>query len=121
MLNIRLLTIFLILISFTSAAMGAKKISGRVLDGENQPVIGANVYWEKSRKGTTTDLDGRFELNRVASEKKLVASYIGYTPAIVEVNDSDEEINIFLKGEIELQEVVVSERRAGTIASRTSV
>ncbi|WP_085535300.1 TonB-dependent receptor [Massilibacteroides vaginae] len=121
MLKIRQSSIILLLLFISFSVLAGKKITGRVLDKSNQPVIGANVYWEKSRKGTTTDLDGRFELNREGGEARLVASYIGYTPATVDVGDADQKIEISLKGEIELQEVVVSERRAGTIASRTSV
>jgi len=121
MLKIRQLNIILLMLFLSFSTFAGKKITGRVLDRSNQPVIGANVYWEKSRTGTTTDLDGRFELNREGAETRLVASYIGYTPAFVEVDDTDQAIEIKLKGEIELQEVVVSERKAGTVTSRTSV
>lgn len=121
MLRIRQSNIILFFLLFSFSVFAGKKITGRVLDGSNQPIIGANVYWENSRKGTTTDLDGRFELNKENSDKRLVASYIGYTPLTKEIADSDNTVELVLKGEIELQEVVISERRAGTIASRTSV
>lgn len=111
--------LFSLLITFPVFA--GKKITGRVLDESKQPIIGANVYWEKSHKGTTTDLDGRFELNKEDADVRLIASYIGYTPVTTEINNSNIKVEIVLKGEIELQEVVISERRAGTIASRTSV
>ncbi|MDD4515106.1 TonB-dependent receptor [Massilibacteroides sp.] len=121
MLSVRKSSIVILLLLFTFSAFAGKKITGRVIDESNQPIIGANVYWEKSRKGTTTDLDGRFELEKESSDTRLVASYIGYTSGIIDVSQSDKDIEIKLKGEIELQEVVISERKAGTIASRTSV
>lgn len=121
MLLIRQSNIIILFLLFSFTAFAGKKITGRVLDESNQPVIGANVYWEKSRKGTTTDVNGYFELNKESSDLHLIASFIGYTSARTAIDESDVNVEIQLKGEIELQEVVVSERRAGTIASRTSV
>ena len=40
---------------------------------------------------------------------------------VTPVDEKDDAMQIFLKGEIALDEVVVSERKMGTIASRTSV
>lgn len=53
--------------------------------------------------------------------KNLVVSYIGYTTAVVPVEDTSKPLRIVLVGEVALQEVVISERKMGTIASRTSV
>ncbi len=98
-----------------------KPVKGQVVDENNQPVIGANVYWEGTQSGTTSDIDGYFEIEKKEGHTHLVVSYIGYTTSITEVNNSSEELRITIKGEVALQEVVVSERKMGTIASRTSV
>ena len=98
-----------------------KKVKGRVYDENKQPIIGANVYWEGTQVGTTSDMDGNFELERKSNNKNLVVSYIGYTTEVTPVNDNNQELEIFLKGEVALQEVVVSERKQGTINSRFSV
>lgn len=117
--HFRLIILFL---SFTFSAFGAgKKLTGRVFDDSRQPVIGANVYWEKTNRGTTTDQNGYFEITKNNSDTRLVASYIGYTPVVTAIDDAENDLKIILKGEIELMEVVVSERRSGTITSRTSV
>ena len=46
---------------------------------------------------------------------------IGYMTEVTPVDEKDDAMQIILKGEIALDEVVVSERKMGTIASRTSV
>ena len=96
-------------------------VKGHVYDENKQPVIGANVYWEGTQEGTTTDLQGFFTLKSKGPEANLVTSYIGYQTVAVAVKDSKEPLVIVLKGEVSLDEVVVSERKVATISSRTSV
>ncbi|HBG42135.1 MAG TPA: hypothetical protein DDW85_12135, partial [Porphyromonadaceae bacterium] len=55
-----------------------KTVTGQVLDGNNQPVIGANIIEEGApSNGTITDIDGYFSL-QVAEDAILKISYIGY-------------------------------------------
>lgn len=107
--------------TLTWAEDSGKKVKGRVCDENKQPIIGANVYWEGTQNGTTSDVDGNFELERKGDSKNLVVSYIGYMTEVTPVDEKDDAMQIILKGEIALDEVVVSERKMGTIASRTSV
>lgn len=111
----------IIIITFFAVCAQAKDVKGHVFDDNNQPIIGANVYWEGTQQGTTTDVDGAFVLDTRNGSNKLVISYIGYTTLVLPVTNPDEPLKITLKGEVALQEVVISERKMGTIASRTSV
>ncbi|MDH6357174.1 TonB-dependent receptor [Parabacteroides sp. PF5-9] len=114
--------IIVLLIALAPFSLWAENVvKGHVYDENSQPVIGANVYWEGTQDGTTSDVDGYFELKQKAGEKNLVVSYIGYTSTVIAVKQADELLRVVLKGEVALDEVVVSERRMGTIASRTSV
>lgn len=113
------LTILLFLIAIPVSA--EKLVKGHVLDEQEEPIIGANIYWEGTQQGTTSDADGYFELKGKENAKSLVVSYIGYTTAVVPVEDTSKPLRIVLVGEVALQEVVISERKMGTIASRTSV
>ena len=74
-----------ILISFTllllaHSALSAAALKGRVRDAETgEPLPGANVYLENADRGTSTGLDGEFEIPGVAEgSHTLVASFIGY-------------------------------------------
>lgn len=66
-----------------SARSGAKEIqqqktvSGRIVDEQGEPVIGANVVEKGTTNGTVTDADGRFSLS-VSPNAVLHVSYIGY-------------------------------------------
>lgn len=107
--------------AFAEADNTGKKVRGHVYDENKQPIIGANVYWEGTQVGTTSDTDGHFELERNGKSKNLVVSYIGYATEVTPVAEGGDAVRIILKGEVALDEVVVSERKMGTIASRTSV
>lgn len=111
----------ILLITFFAISARAEDVKGHVFDNNNQPVIGANVYWEGTQQGTTTDIDGAFKLATRKSTNNLVVSYIGYTTFVMPVTNANEPLKITLKGELALEEVVISERKMGTIASRTSV
>jgi len=68
----------LIVIS-TNEGFGRHEISGRVLAAENgEPIIGAHVSIKGTSTGTTTDLDGKFNILVPGGETILLFSYIGY-------------------------------------------
>ena len=61
-------------------------VRGMVIDEENkEPVIGAAVFIDGTRKGIATDIDGLFAL-KVPSDTSLVISYIGYEKQKVRVS-----------------------------------
>ena len=61
-------------------------VRGMVIDAENkEPVIGAGVFIDGTRKGIATDIDGQFAL-KVPSDTSLVISYIGYEKQKVRVS-----------------------------------
>ena len=61
-------------------------VRGMVIDEENkEPVIGAAVFINGTRKGIATDIDGQFAL-KVPSDTSLVISYIGYEKQKVRVS-----------------------------------
>ena len=61
-------------------------VRGMVIDEENkEPVIGAAVFIDGTRKGIATDIDGQFAL-KVPSATSLVISYIGYEKQKVRVS-----------------------------------
>ena len=97
------------------------KVKGHVYDDSDHPLIGASVYWEKSSNGTNTDINGYFELEQKENEEQLIVSYLGYNTFKIEVKNNNEPLRIVLKNDVELKEVVVSERPIGTISSRISV
>jgi TonB-linked SusC/RagA family outer membrane protein len=84
-----------------------KKITGRVYTNTGEALPGVHVRLKGSDMGTTTDLDGFFELSVDDKNGILVASFIGYTTREVAIRDRD-VINIELTEQmLEIKEAVV--------------
>ena len=59
------------------ARQGTYHLTGTIVDGYGEPVIGANVVEKGTTNGTVTDIDGKFSLE-VAPDAVLTISFIGY-------------------------------------------
>ena len=69
-------------------------ISGQVLDEKSEPLIGATVNIEGTTNAVITDLEGKFTLKALPSEK-IVISYLGYKPKTVAIG-KNRKFNITL-------------------------
>ena len=73
-----------ILVVRTKAAASAKdgelKVSGRVVDSQGEPVIGACITIEGTTNGTVTDVDGKFTLT-APNDAMLKVGYVGMKEA----------------------------------------
>src|SRR4051812_6980266 len=76
----------LLFVFFLPAALFAQDITlkGKVLDKNNEPVIGATVKIVGTPRGTTTTPDGSFTLS-VPASAQLTVSAIGFLPQTVSV------------------------------------
>ena len=54
-----------------------RTVTGKVVDKNGEPIIGANVVVKGTTNGTITDIDGNFSLNAAQGET-IEVSYIGY-------------------------------------------
>ena len=82
------------------------QISGTVIDGTGEPIIGANVLEVGTTNGVITDIDGNFKLS-VQPNAKIQVSFIGYITQTVTVG-SQKNIKVTLKEDAQaLDEVVV--------------
>lgn len=62
----------------------AIKVSGQVVDEQGEPLLGATIRVKNSSIGTTTDLDGNFQLE-VPGNAVLLISYVGYKEVKLQV------------------------------------
>jgi len=75
----RRLLLFALFILLVSGKIIAQKITGTVVDAQQAPIPGVAVTVKDATIGTTTDLDGKFELNVPnASTQTVVFSFLGY-------------------------------------------
>lgn len=96
------------LLSLVSFNLSAQNVSGVVRDASNnEPLIGASVYWLGTSVGVGTELDGSYELHRVKGYDMLVAAYVGYQSDTIKVEAGVTKIDFTLKSATEIDEVVV--------------
>ncbi|MFI3289973.1 MAG: TonB-dependent receptor [Rikenellaceae bacterium] len=87
----------------------AQNVEGVVFDNEDQPLVGATVWWANTTVGDVTDLDGVFSTYRVKEYNQLVASYVGFKNDTIYIgNNTTEKIEFRLsKQGLGIDEVVV--------------
>ena len=101
-----LATLSLSMLCLVAFAQG-RQISGTVIDGTGEPVIGANVLEVGTTNGVITDIDGKFKLQGVQPNAKIQVSIIGYISQTVTVGNQS-NIKVTLKEDAQaLDEVVV--------------
>lgn len=82
------------------------KVTGNVVDSNNEPVIGAYIKVKGSNRGAVTDLDGHYTIN-ADKNATLVISYVGMANQEEKVGNRS-QINFVLKDDAnDLNEVVV--------------
>ena len=101
-------------------------ITGRVTDAEEgEPVEGVAVLIKGTTIGMFTDADGRYSLDVPADAESLVFSYVGKATVTEPINGRS-TINVSLKEDLELDEVVVtgyrsfSEEKSGVSAAKVT-
>lgn len=97
----------------------AQSIRGRVVateEGKKVPLVGASLIWAGTAKGTVTDLDGNFVIERTPETDTLVANYVGYNADTMAVGSL--EVVEFDLSNVALDEVAVRGRRAGSSLNR---
>ncbi len=109
------LQIIFIAMGFTALAQTAS-ISGKVTDANQEAVVGANVFLENINKGTTTNVDGNFELPQLeAGTYQLSITYLGYETFRTDVTLGEGEnkaINAtLLESSVSLSTITVSAQK----------
>ncbi|MDR0658400.1 MAG: SusC/RagA family TonB-linked outer membrane protein [Mediterranea sp.] len=81
-------------------------ITGKVLDGNENPLIGVTIQLKGTSNGTITDIDGKFSIQASKGET-LVFSYIGYKVQEIRLSDKSNLTIVLLEDSEILDEVVV--------------
>lgn len=108
----------------TNRSLSQQSLTGRVVDQNQESLIGVSVSVKGTAVGTTTDEQGRFTI-QVQPGQVLVFSYIGFTPQEFEYK-GDKEIHIVLSEQVsDMDEVVVvgygTQRRASVVGAITTI
>src|SRR5207244_1246922 len=83
-------------------------VTGVITDAKEKPLVGATIIIKGTKRGTATDVDGRFSLPNVPENATLVISSQGFGSQEVPVKGKGNVINLSLQESVSnLSEVVV--------------
>jgi len=102
--------LYIALLVFHNIAI-ANTLSGKVVNKKTEPLSFANVYILGTTKGTTTNEEGKYQIELSPGGHSIVFNFIGYKKHVEEVliGQQDVKLNITLHPEeIMLKEIVVS-------------
>ncbi len=103
--NILTVILLCLMIAFSQNSMAQNfTATGKVVDGKNEPLIGATIHISNTSKGTVTDLNGNFSIS-CSKNASLEISFIGYETKTVKASNN---LNIILEEDANLlKETVV--------------
>ena len=109
------LFLFIILICFNFKQFSQENIEGKILfteDGKDYPVMGASIKWINTDKGTISNENGDFKLQRDSKTDLIVISYVGFQTDTLSVKNINYITHYMSYSEENfLDEVTVSKRR----------
>ena len=100
--------IIFVLIFLLAKTTLAQTLKGMIKDQDNNLLFGATIYNSINLKSTISDENGKFSIESTTGKNKLIISYVGYTPKILNVNGSTTNIGTILLENDSLDEVVIS-------------
>lgn len=111
-----------ILLSAVCGTLRAQEIRGVVLGSDNQPLIGASVYWAGTTVGVGTNASGEFSLHRVKGYDHLIASYLGFVNDTLRVDSGAERIHFMLQPDgLAVEDVVVKGNPRGNYVKQGGI
>ena len=88
------------------------QIHGVVVDSDTgEPIPYLNIYYDGKGVGTITDIDGKYSIPYRSGWNKLTFSMVGYTRQDITVSSKTTELNVSMKSELVLDEVVVKPKK----------
>lgn len=103
----------------------AQNVSGyvfEILENNQTPLVGVNVYQANTTNGTVTDQKGFFSFSiGDADKEQLVFSFVGYLNDTINLKEIDQGfVDVVLKENKELAEVEIVSRQKGGYVSRVN-
>ena len=104
----KLILLLVVCITAIGAAAQTRTLSGEVVEKSGDPLVGVSVFNREYKIGTTTDIDGKFEITLPSGVKKLTFSYIGFQPLEIDLKPDENKITVTMTEDAQaLDEVVV--------------
>lgn len=110
---------FTLITLLACGTLHAQELRGTVRDTDNQPLVGASVYWAGTTIGASTDAEGAFRLHRVKGYDRLVAAYLGYVNDTLRLETGVDRVGFALRSEgVALESVTIEGNQSGNFVKR---
>ena len=112
---------YLIILLFFVKQISAQHTMGKVVGtddkGKKEALPGANVYWRGTTIGTTSDLDGKFQIpNPDSIPAQLIVSMMGFLSDTITITKPNQmDLQITLKNSVTLNTVEVAGTQSTTL------
>lgn len=106
--SVFLLLLILVLGCAVPVSAQNRAVSGKVLDAQQEPLVGVTIHIDGTSLGGITSADGTFSLQIPSENAVLAFSYVGYVPQKVKVTRSQKNIIVYMQEDaVLLDEAVV--------------
>ncbi len=109
----------LAIVSFLPIYIKSQTVTGKIVDEKNNPVVGATINWEGTKKTVTSNATGTFSINKKATYSFLIVSHIGYLTDTINATTTFEFL-ITLRPGLQTNSVSVYGQKSGTVQSNRS-
>lgn len=114
MINFRKIIVTAALSLALLTSVSAQGLKGKVKNKNNEPLIGATIYWDGTTIGALTDEKGFFTVNKVKDYNKLITSYVGHQNDTTIVKDGMQDITITLdNSDLAVDDVIIESNQRG--------
>ncbi|HWB90424.1 MAG TPA: SusC/RagA family TonB-linked outer membrane protein, partial [Puia sp.] len=101
------LVLLFFLVSFLSSTAQNFPVTGKVVDENGAPLVGATVLEKGTKNSTLTKEDGVFQLSVLSGKAKLIISYVGREPQEIAVDNKASLLVSLKSSNANLSDVVV--------------
>ncbi|MDX1941328.1 MAG: TonB-dependent receptor [Saprospiraceae bacterium] len=96
----------LLVVASSLTLLSQRTITGKIIDENNVPLIGASVLVKGTATGTVTDVDGNYSVEIPEGATALIFSYTGYDPQEIAIGTSN-VIDVTMSSGVTLQDIIV--------------
>jgi TonB-linked SusC/RagA family outer membrane protein len=96
-----------VLASLSTATWAQSRLTGTITDDQGEPIIGATIVVQGSKKGATSDLSGHFSISDLPDHCVLQVTYVGFKTQTIDYH-GQQQLNVRMREDAKaLNEVVV--------------
>ena len=114
----QIFSLFFLLWSVTLFSQNLSGMVVEILDDNEVPIVGANIYLVDGSKGVVSDQNGNFLINDIKDAKEFVVSYVGYLNDTLKTKNKYSKV--ILKPDTSLEAITINFKEKSTSVSLLS-